>query len=86
MYYKLMQRSKRFDSLVDILKEDAVMPRPCKRRRICEIPACERFVPSGKRTGNDIVVMTLDEYESIRLIDLECMTQEQCAEIGRAHV
>lgn len=56
------------------------MPRPCKRRRICEIPACERFVPSGKETGNDIVVMTLDEYESIRLIDLEEMTQEQCAE------
>ncbi len=57
------------------------MARPCKRRRICAMPGWGRFGPEGNR-GNDwrTVTMTLDEYESIRLIDLEGMTQEQCAE------
>ena len=48
------------------------MPRPCKRRRICAQPACGHFGPVGA-TGADrpVIIMTLDEYESIRLIDLE---------------
>lgn len=57
------------------------MPRPCKRRRICEEPACECFGPrdQSKVTGNAII-MTVDEFESIRLIDMNGLTQEQCAE------
>ena len=56
------------------------MPRPCKRRRICEMPGCERFGPKGAAAGEcQTVTMTLDEYETIRLIDLEGLTQEQCA-------
>lgn len=57
------------------------MPRPCKRRRICALPDCGHFGPKGKteRVGQT-VIMSLDEFESIRLIDLEGMTQEQCAE------
>lgn len=56
------------------------MPRPCKRRRICAMPGCGRFGPKGACGGErQTVVMTLDEFESIRLIDLEGMTQEQCA-------
>ena len=56
------------------------MPRPCKRRRICAEPSCRLFGPKGTG-GRELpaVTMTLDEYESIRLIDLEGMTQEQCA-------
>ena len=54
------------------------MPRPCKRRRICAKPGCDRFAPSESSSGG-CVVMTLDEYETIRLIDLEGMTQEECA-------
>lgn len=56
------------------------MPRPCKRRRICAMPNCERFGPkdsSGRE--HQVIYMTVDEYEAIRLIDLEHMTQEQCA-------
>ncbi|MEG1061082.1 MAG: DUF134 domain-containing protein [Oscillospiraceae bacterium] len=57
------------------------MPRPCKRRRICAMPGCKRFGPKdGTAAERLIVVMTLDEFESIRLIDLESLTQEQCAE------
>lgn len=56
------------------------MPRPCKRRRICAMPSCGRFGPMEQAGGeNPTITMTLDEYESIRLIDLEGMTQEQCA-------
>ena len=58
------------------------MPRPCKRRRICAEPACSFFGPKGKNSRDfacSPIVMTLDEYECIRLIDLEGMTQEQCA-------
>lgn len=57
------------------------MPRPCKRRRICEVPPCGHFGPKGvQEGGGQAVIMTLDEFECIRLIDLEGMTQEQCAE------
>ena len=56
------------------------MPRPCKRRRICALPDCERFGPRDGTTQTLApIVMTVDEFETIRLIDLESMTQEQCA-------
>ena len=55
------------------------MPRPCKRRRICARPDCERFGPMGSRVQGEGVTMTLDEFECIRLMDLEHLTQEQCA-------
>ena len=57
------------------------MPRPLKRRRICSLPQNRIFAPKGT-TGEatKIITMTLDEYESIRLIDLEGMSQEACAE------
>lgn len=45
------------------------------------MPGCSRFGPKGGReNGTQIIEMTVDEFESIRLIDLEGLTQEQCAE------
>ena len=55
------------------------MPRPCKRRRVCGEPSCVRFGPLDGRACEGTVLMELDEYECIRLIDLEGLTQEQCA-------
>lgn len=56
------------------------MPRPCKRRRVCAKPVCCKFSPeNGKKSAANCIVMTLDEYEAIRLIDYEGLTQEQCA-------
>lgn len=54
------------------------MPRPCKRRKICAAPDCDRFGPK-EGSGQETVLMSLDEYETIRLIDLEGLTQEECA-------
>ncbi|OUQ80251.1 DUF134 domain-containing protein [Flavonifractor sp. An100] len=53
------------------------MARPKKCRRICGMPQWEEFLPASGGDGQ--VVMTVDEFESIRLIDWEGMTQEQCA-------
>lgn len=55
------------------------MPRPCKKRRICAKPSCKRFGPQGVVHQGGNVTMTLEEYECIRLMDHEGLTQEQCA-------
>ena len=54
------------------------MPRPQKSRRICCYPDYWSFAPDHD-TANDTVVMSLDEFETIRSIDYNGKTQEQCA-------
>jgi predicted DNA-binding protein (UPF0251 family) len=45
------------------------------------MPGCGHFGPKDKNdTVHSEIVMTLDEFETIRLIDLEELTQEECAE------
>lgn len=55
------------------------MPRPQRCRRICREPAFDCFQPEGISQGEP-VVLTLDEFEVIRLVDLEKKTHLQCAE------
>ncbi|MEG1584714.1 MAG: DUF134 domain-containing protein [Anaerovorax sp.] len=56
------------------------MPRPKKWRKVCSIPSNTKFVPFGTDFClKDAVVMAVDEYETIRLIDHEDFTQESCA-------
>lgn len=54
------------------------MARPTRCRRICAEPAYDSFIPEGISTG-ERTGLTLDEYEAIRLIDLQKCTHEQCA-------
>lgn len=54
------------------------MPRPQRCRRICQQPPFDSFFPQGGGRGEPIV-LTLDEYETLRLIDLEEKSHEQCA-------
>ena len=56
------------------------MPRPVKWRKVCCLPEQNRFGPLNLSVNEDkILNMTVDEYETIRLIDLEGLTQEECA-------
>lgn len=54
------------------------MPRPKKCRRVCSLPQSQGFAPIG-RPGHGAVQLSVDEYEALRLIDLEGLTHEQCA-------
>lgn len=54
------------------------MARPQRSRRICKMPEHNCFSPEGS-TDKDVVILSLDEYETIRLVDLEKQTHEQCA-------
>lgn len=54
------------------------MPRPHKKRTVCCMPKNQSFAPVGTG-GKETVVMSVDEYETIRLIDLDGFTQEDCA-------
>lgn len=57
------------------------MARPRKLRRVCFMPKEDEYGPIGSQNRNkEVIIMTIDEYETIRLIDLEGMTQEECAE------
>jgi predicted DNA-binding protein (UPF0251 family) len=56
------------------------MARPMKRRKVCCLPESNRFGPlDSPADAENHVVMAIDEYETIRLIDLEGFTQEECA-------
>ena len=57
------------------------MARPAKPRRICMMPPCTSFVPAdtADASAHAPVVMTLDEYECLRLIDYEGADQAACA-------
>ena len=46
------------------------MPRPKKCRRVCGLPQCREFGPRGMGCAGEPVIMGLDEYEAVRLIDL----------------
>ncbi len=54
------------------------MPRKQRCRCIGAYPDYWTFSPEGAASG-DPVIMTLDEFETIRLLDREGLTQEQCA-------
>ncbi len=66
---------------VEVLK----IARPRKFRNVCGLPHTDRFGPLGRGghghgPGNRFIVMLIDEYETIRLIDLEGLTQEECSQ------
>lgn len=57
------------------------MARPKCCRRISEQPACRIFKPAGVPTSTlEEVKLSMDEFEAIRLADLEGWYQEQAAE------
>ena len=57
------------------------MARPRKRRRVCGLPNIKAFGPlNGDIDHETPIILSVEEFEVIRLIDLEGLEQEQCAE------
>jgi predicted DNA-binding protein (UPF0251 family) len=54
------------------------MPRPCIRRRVRGRPNSSYFKPAGIRMIElEETIITMPEFEAIRLVDLEEIPQEQ---------
>ena len=53
------------------------MPRPIKRRKVCQMPVADTFI--ANTTNSKSVVLTVDEYECLRLVDYQGFSQEECA-------
>lgn len=68
------------------------MARPRKRKRVCREPNINTFGPYLENTDiviDNLIGMSVEEFETIRLIDYEDFTQEECAEamgVGRSTV
>ena len=57
------------------------MPRPRCLRRVAGPPDCCTFRPAGTRSSaSPDTTLTVDEFEAVRLADLEGLYQEQVAE------
>ncbi len=56
------------------------MPRPRKCRKVCYFPQTLAFRPEDGGEGKTAVILTVEEYEAVRLIDREDFSQEQCGE------
>ena len=54
------------------------MARPVRCRRICFEPKYDSFAPYGAENMEQIL-LTVDEFEAVRLIDYEKRNHEQCA-------
>lgn len=53
------------------------MARPKKSKKVCRIPEVRTFTSDD---GNDnVITMTIEEYEVIRLMDKEGLKQEECS-------
>ncbi|MDD6681912.1 MAG: DUF134 domain-containing protein [Clostridiales bacterium] len=55
------------------------MSRPRKCRLVCALPSTREFIPNCDQAFADSVTLSIDEYETIRLIDFEDCSQEQCS-------
>ena len=56
------------------------MARPVKKKKICSLPAFNEFIPKNSNKDMPVVLMPVEEYETIRLMDYNGLTQQECAE------
>jgi len=63
-----------------MIKKEAAMPRPKRPRYIDAVPRVTEFVPRGAVPAED-VILSLEEFEAVRLIDYDGLDQTQAADI-----
>lgn len=54
------------------------MPRPRKCRKVSRLPDNTAFFPQRSAPAESTVTITVDEYETLRLIDQVGLSQEEC--------
>ena len=52
------------------------MPRPVKCRKVCHFPNVLEFLPADDTEKKAPIVLTVDEYETIRLLDKKGYSQD----------
>jgi predicted DNA-binding protein (UPF0251 family) len=65
------------------------LPRPIKPRIVCGVPEYNLYAPVNHVSEENLIVMSIEEFETIRLIDHESLDQEECAkrmEVARSTV
>ena len=65
-------------NVFNICQKGELMPRPHRCRRIEQLPVYRSFSPDDVSAAESIQ-MTVDEFEALRLLDSEGLTQEACA-------
>lgn len=57
------------------------MPRPKKSRRVCNPPKMQGFKPFGIAVcDTEKVILQYEEFEAIKLVNYNCISQEEAAE------
>ena len=54
------------------------MARRIRCRKVCQLPVSSSFIPEKPGENDSETVLTVEEYESVRLIDKEGFSQEEC--------
>ncbi|MGN0308038.1 MAG: DUF134 domain-containing protein [Lachnospiraceae bacterium] len=61
-----------------VIEEVVYLARPRKSRKVCQLPVTLEFAPLDSPSRKEPVFLTIDEYESIRILDKEGRSQEEC--------
>ncbi len=77
----LLEGAEDEGSLAEEVLGETEMPRPRKRRRVMGRPNSSYFKPAGVRMANLAeVALSMSEFEAIRLIDFEGMSQTKAGD------
>lgn len=77
--YAIYRRILRAERTQISYGEVDIIPRPRKCRKVCQLPRIQEFHPLGPPPCGPAVVLNVDEYEAIRLIDRQGFSQEECS-------
>ena len=55
------------------------MARHPRCRMVCKMPISPEFIPSNVGENEQEFILCVEEYEALRLIDVECFSQEECS-------
>ena len=56
-----------------------IMARPSKCKRVCFLPENVEFSSGNNQSSDSKIMLAIEEFECIRLIDYEGLSQEECA-------